>query len=305
MKNATQNVSTRKKKREIDLFTVIIYIIVTLGALLILIPFYNVVIVSISPMVEYTRTPFLLFPQEPTLQSYIDLLGGGSIGIGYRTTLSLVALALPINLFLITLTAYALSKDTFPGKKLFILYVLITMLFNGGIVPLYLVIKELNLMNTLWSVVLASGCNTFYLIITRNYFLSIPAALRESARIDGASEFTIFLRIILPLSLPILATIALFCLVDRWNEWYNPMLFLRKNDMKPLQIVLRNIVMQAQIATSGGQSGSGAADLAQALKPVKGMKMAAIILTMLPVMCVYPFLQKYFVKGMLIGAIKA
>ena len=296
---------TKKKKEPVDLFTIIIYVLVTIGALLILIPFYNVVIVSISPMVEYTRTPFLLFPQQPTLQSYKDLLGGGSIGIGYRTTLSLVALALPVNLFLITLTAYALSKEAFPGKKLFILYVLITMLFNGGIVPLYLVIKELNLMNTLWSVVLASGCNTFYLIITRNYFLSIPPALRESARIDGASEFTIFLRIMLPLSMPILATIALFCLVDRWNEWYNPMLFLRKNDMKPLQIVLRNIIMQAQIATSGGQSGSGAADLAQALKPVKGMKMAAIMLTMLPVMCVYPFLQKYFVKGMLIGAIKA
>lgn len=299
-------VQKAKKKRErMDLFTVVIYVLVTIGALLILIPFYNVVIVSISPMVEYTRTPFLLFPKQPTLQSYIELLGGGSIGIGYRTTLSIVALALPVNLFLITLTAYALSKEAFPGKKLFILYVLITMLFNGGIVPLYLVIKELGLMNTLWSVVLASGCNTFYLIITRNYFLSIPAALRESARIDGASELTIFLRIMLPLSMPILATIALFCLVDRWNEWYNPMLFLRKNDMKPLQIVLRNIVMQAQIATSGGQSGSGAADLAQALKPVKGMKMAAIMLTMLPVMCVYPFLQKYFVKGMLIGAIKA
>lgn len=303
MRNLAQRQSGSKQKRQLDLFTIVIYIIVTLGAVLILVPFYNVMIVSISPMVEYIRTPFLLFPEHPTLQSYVDLLSGGSIGVGYRTTLSIVALALPINLFLITLTAYALSKDAFPGKKLFIMYVLITMLFNGGIVPLYLVIKELNLMNTLWSVVLASGCNTFYLIITRNYFLSIPAALRESARIDGASEFTIFLCIILPLSLPILATIALFCLVDRWNEWYNPMLFLRRNDMKPLQIVLRNIVMQAQIATSG--SGSGAADLAQALKPVKGMKMAAIILTMLPVMCVYPFLQKYFVKGLLIGAIKA
>ena len=222
MRNLAQRQSGSKQKRQLDLFTIVIYIIVTLGAVLILVPFYNVMIVSISPMVEYIRTPFLLFPEHPTLQSYVDLLSGGSIGVGYRTTLSIVALALPINLFLITLTAYALSKDAFPGKKLFIMYVLITMLFNGGIVPLYLVIKELNLMNTLWSVVLASGCNTFYLIITRNYFLSIPAALRESARIDGASEFTIFLRIILPLSLPILATIALFCLVDRWNEWYNP-----------------------------------------------------------------------------------
>ena len=292
-------------RKKADPFIVLVTSLVCLGAILILIPFYNVIVVSVSPLAEYTRTPFLLFPQQPTLQSYKELLEVGTIGSGYLATLKFVGLALPVNLFLITLTAYALSRNAFPGKKFFIFFVLLTMLFNGGIVPLYLVVKDIGLMGSIWSVVLSSGCNTFYLIITRNYFLSLPSALRESAHIDGASEFRIFLRIILPLSMPMLATVALFCLVDRWNEWYLPMIFLRGNNNRPLQVVLRNIIMEAQLTTSGGGNTSVARDLSEAVKPVKGMQMAAIILSMLPIMCVYPFLQKYFTKGMLVGAIKA
>lgn len=288
-------------KKQVEFLPWVTYMLVTLGALIILIPFYNVVVLSVSPLQEYTRNPLLFFPAKPTLESYRLLLSSGQIGVGYRTTLTLIALALPINMILTTLTAYALSRDHFPGKKFLIGFVLLTMLFNGGIITLYLVIRDIGLMGSIWSVVLASGCNTFNLIITRNYFLSLPSSLRESAKIDGAPEIIIFLRIILPLSLPMLATIGLFYLVDRWNEWYNPMLFLRGNNLRPLQIVLRNIIMEAKISTDGGSS---AISLAQAQTPVKGMQMAAIICTMLPIMCVYPFLQKYFVKGVLVGAVK-
>ncbi len=223
--------------------------------------------------------------------------------IGYRTTLIILALGLPTNLILTTMGAYALSKDNFPLKKLFTWMILFTMLFSGGIVPLYLVVKQLGLTNNVWSVVLVNGINTFYLIITRQYFISMPTALRESARIDGASEMTVFFKIMLPLALPMLATITLFYAVDRWNEWFHSLIFLRKNNFRTLQTILRSIINDAQISdVSGAASALGEA---KSVKAIKGMKMASIVLTMLPIMCVYPFLQKYFVKGMLIGAIKA
>ena len=287
---------------KVDPFIVVIYTTLTLLAILILAPFYNVVIVSFSPMVEYVRTPFLLFPQDPTLQNYRDLLSGGTIGIGYRSTALLVVIGVPINILLTTLTSYALCKNDLPGRRFFILYILITMLFSGGVIPLYLVVRDLGLINSIWSVIWVGACNTFYLILTRNYFLSLPASLKESAHIDGASELTIFFRIVLPLSLPIIATVTLFVTVDKWNEWFYPLLFIHRSDIRPLQVVLRNIINNAQITIAG--SGQ-ALDQANAVRAVKGMQMAAIMLTMGPIMCVYPFLQKHFNKGIMVGAIKA
>lgn len=164
--------------------------------------------------------------------------------------------------------------------------------------------KSLGLTNSIWSVILVSGINTFYLIIMRNYFMSLPEALIESAKIDGASEWTILFHIILPLSAPILATITLFYAVDRWNEWFNAMVFIRDMNMTPLQLVLRSIVIDAQMIDSSALGGSSAAS-DSVVRFAQGMKMAAVVVTMAPIMVVYPFLQKYFVKGVLVGAIKA
>ena len=178
------------------------------------------------------------------------------------------------------------------------MFVLVTMVFQGGIVPVYLVVKELGLTNTLWSVVLVTGINTFYMILFMNYFQSLPDALMESARLDGAGEWGILFRIILPLSTPILATITLFYAVDKWNEWYFAKIFIRKNNLQTLQLVLRSMVIDASITT-------------QATAEIKdktfssGLKMAAVVVTMVPIMCVFPFLQKHFTKGIMVGAIKA
>lgn len=291
-------------EKRVDLFSICIYLILGIWALLIILPFLNVLVISITTEGEYVRTPLLIFPKDPTFDSYKALFADGRIWIGYRTTLIILCLGLPVNMFLTVCTSYALSRPPFPGKKFLMLYALFTMFFSGGIVPLYLLIKSLSLTNTIWSVVLASGINTFYFIIMRNYFMSLPEALIESAKIDGANEWTILFRIILPLSAPIIATVTLFYAVDRWNEWFNAMVFIRNTEMTPLQLVLRSIVIEAQMVDSSALGGSMAASESMS-RFAQGMKMAAVFVTMAPIMVVYPFLQKYFVKGVLVGAIKA
>lgn len=291
-------------EKRADLFSICIYLILGIWALLIILPFLNVLVISITTEGEYVRTPLLIFPKDPTFDSYKALFADGRIWIGYRTTLIILCLGLPVNMFLTVCTSYALSRPPFPGKKFLMLYALFTMFFSGGIVPLYLLIKSLSLTNTIWSVVLASGINTFYFIIMRNYFMSLPEALIESAKIDGANEWTILFRIILPLSAPIIATVTLFYAVDRWNEWFNAMVFIRNTEMTPLQLVLRSIVIEAQMVDSSALGGSMAASESMS-RFAQGMKMAAVFVTMAPIMVVYPFLQKYFVKGVLVGAIKA
>jgi putative aldouronate transport system permease protein len=173
------------------------------------------------------------------------------------------------------------------------------MLLHGGIVPTYLLMLQMGLTNKIWSVILAYGVNTFYFIIMRTYMTTLPESLMESAKIDGAGEWRIMLKIILPLSKPILATVLLFYCVDRWNEWFNSMIFLRRNDLIPLQLVLRNIVMDMVIVNSLSIAGP------RVPRFTEGIQNATIMVTMLPVMCFFPFLQKYFVKGIMIGAVKA
>jgi putative aldouronate transport system permease protein len=174
------------------------------------------------------------------------------------------------------------------------------MIFQGGIVPLYLVVRSLNLTNTIWSVILTSGINTFYMLLIYNFFQTLPESLVESARLDGAGDWTILFRIIIPLSTPIIATMTLFFTVDKWNEWFNAMVFIRSGAIQPLQLVLRSIVLDSVTASQTATTVS----LLERPFPI-GIKMAAVMLTMLPIMCIYPFLQKHFAKGMMIGAIKA
>ena len=267
--------------------------------LAVVVPFINTIAISFSTQREYLDTPLLLIPHEPTLNNYINLLGDERISIGYLTSLKILLLGLPINLFLTVSLAYGTSRKSYPGKRLILGAILFTMLFNGGILPLYLQMRELHLTNTIWSVVLASGINVFYFVLARNYFCSLPEALIESAQLDGAGEWRILFSIILPISKPILATITLFYMVDRWNEWYNALIFIHDNSIIPLQVALRSIVMEANISsnTSSAQAAVRNDDM--------GIKMGAVMLTSLPIMCVFPFLQKHFANGVMVGAIKA
>jgi putative aldouronate transport system permease protein len=259
-----------------------------------------VVAISFTGYKEYLETPLLLFPKAPELRAYKELFEDGRIWIGYRTTLVIILIGVPLSLFFSTTMGYALSRRNFPGRRFFFMFVLFTMIFQGGIVPLYLVVRSLRLNNTIWSVILTSGVNTFYMIIIYNFFSTLPESLIESARLEGAGDWTILFKIIFPLSFPILATMTLFYTVDKWNDWFNAMIFIRRGAIQPLQVVLRSIVMDS---VAQGQLNTNVAMIDRAF--TSGIKMAAVMVTMLPIMCIYPFLQKHFAKGILVGAIKA
>lgn len=290
-----------KKKTLVNKFgwpDVILLIILTLWALVIVLPFLNVIAISLSSQHAYAVEPLLLFPKEFTWKSYQNLFQDGRVWIGFRTNFQFLLIALPINMVLTTTIAYALSRKGYPGRKLIMRFVLFTMLFNGGIIPLYLTVKSYHLMGTLTAVALVTGLNTFYMIIMLNFFQSLPDSLIESARLDGAGEWTTLFRIVLPLSKPVIATVFLYYFVDRWNEWYYAMIMVRDTAKTPLQLILRNIVLESQAMDNI------TTDSVDIYSFSMGIKMGALIVTIIPVMCVYPFLQKHFTKGIMIGAIK-
>jgi len=268
-------------------------------AAVIIVPFLSVLGTSFATQKEALESVLMIFPSRPTIDNYFRLFQDPRIFIGYRSTLQILLLGVPFNLILTTSLAYGLVRTNYPGSKMIFYLILLTMLFNGGIVPLYLLMLQLRLTNTIWSIIFAYGVNTFYFIVMRTYLTTLPEALIESAKIDGASEWRILFQIILPIAKPILATILLFYAVDRWNEWFNAMIFLRRNDLIPLQLVLRNIVMDLVIVDSLSISGP------RVPRYTEGIQSAIIMVTMVPIMCFFPFLQKYFVKGIMIGAVKA
>lgn len=278
----------------------VIFIVMLVIALFILIPFWNVIMISFSTPKEYADNPLMMFPKNPTLDSYKALFADGSIFRGYWNTLKLLIVGLPLSLFLTSSMAYGLSRNKFPGKKIIFFLVLFTMIFNGGIVPLYLVMKSLHLTGSLWSVILAGSFSAFNMILMMNYFQSLPESLMESARLDGAGEWRILFSVVLPLAMPIMATITLFYGVAYWNSWYDAMIFLRKADQLPLQNVLRSIIVESTTNASNASS----VDAVGKQGFSTGMKMAAVVVTMVPIMCFFPMLQKHFAKGVLTGAIK-
>ena len=276
----------------------VILIVLCLCALAIVLPFMNVLAISLTTQKAYADSPLLLIPEVWTLENYVDLFQDGRILIGFRTSGKFLLMAIPINMFLTTTIAYGLSRKGYPGRGFILKLVVFTMLFSGGIVPLYLTIKSYGLIGSLWAVALSEGINTFYMIIMLNFFQSLPESLVESAKLDGAGEYMILWKIVLPLSKPVIATVFLYYLVDRWNEWYNAMIMVRDTANTPLQLVLRNIVLESQ------NLDNIVTESVELFTFSSGLKMGAVVVTVIPVMCIYPFLQKYFTKGIMLGAVK-
>ncbi len=269
-----------------------------LFALVILYPFYNSVLVSFTPQADYIKTPFMFFPKTLTLDSYYIVFESRVIFTGMGVTVLVTLLGVVYNMVLTVLLAYCFNKE-FPGKK-FILYAIIfTMYFSGGLIPYYLLIKDMNLMDKISSMILPTGVSIAYMTVMRKYFSALPEELEESAKIDGASEVVTLFQIILPLAMPMVVTFMLYYGIERWNEWWNGMLFIKSPFKQPLQLVLRGIIQ-----STGSQVMSSHLQEAGIVPFTDGVKMASIVVTMLPVMCVYPFLQKYFVQGLAIGAVK-
>ena len=276
-------------------FDVVLFIILLIYALLIIVPFYYLFIVSITPAPIYADTPVLLWTPEISFESYQTVFAEKRIWNGLGITLILLFGGTTYQLFFTVITGYALSRKDWLGKNFVMNMILVTMFFGGGLVPYYLLIKSLGMMNSIWVMIIPGAIDTFNMLLMRNYFASLPKELEESAKIDGANDIQIFVKIFLPLSLPMLATIGLFFAVGNWNSWYNGMLFNSDESIKTLQQVLQDIVMtQSSSIVSPNPAKVNS----------ESLKTAAIFFTIIPMMCLYPFLQRFFVKGIVVGAIK-
>ncbi|MFC9774012.1 carbohydrate ABC transporter permease [Paenibacillus chitinolyticus] len=241
---------------------------------------------------------FLWKPVGFSLDAYANVFRNPMILKGYGNTFFVVVLGLAFNILLTSLGAYALSRKSLAYRKRIMLFIVFTMFFSGGLIPFYLTVKGVGLANTLWALIIPTAVNTFNLILMKTAFEGIPDALEESAKIDGANDFVILFRIVLPLSLPVLAVMLLYYGVGHWNAWFNALIFLQERSMFPLQLILREILLQGEANANLGASEGDVAMLTVTLK------YATIIVATVPILLVYPFLQKYFVKGALIGAIK-
>ena len=276
-------------------------ILFVLLTLITLYPFYYVVIESFSNAVANAQHVPYLLPYVFDTTGYQSVFEDSAFYRSLLNTLFITIVGTGINMLLSVMGAYVLSKKTLPGRNIFLTMILFTMLFSGGLIPSYLNIKQLGLVNTIWSMILPSAISTYYLIIMKNYFITIPASIEEAATIDGANAWTILWRIILPISKPFIATFFLFYAVERWNEWYNAVLYISQKSLQPLQIYLREML----VSMSSQLAAQAQAAMSQTTKVLAStVQMACIVITMVPILCVYPFVQKHFVRGVMIGGIK-
>lgn len=287
------------KKKKIQAVDIIILTVLTLLMLVVMLPFYYTIVKSLMTQKEYIYNGATLFPKEITFQNYKYIFTNADMIQSFKNSVFYTFVGVAYNMFLTTTLAYALSRKNYPFRRFFQNMVIFTMYFGGGLIPYFLLVKNLNLTGTRWALIIPMGLNIFNMILMRNFFEQLPLELEESAMLDGAQLPIIFARIHLPLIKPALATMVLFYAVDRWNEWFYASLFLGKSKLWPLQLQLRQILWTTNSAASNIPAEAGRQMFSE------GIKAASVIVVILPIMILYPFLQKYFVKGALVGSIKS
>jgi putative aldouronate transport system permease protein len=291
---------TRDRSLFDTVFDTVIYAALVVLVLVTLYPLMYVAFASISDATQLvTHKGFLFRPLGFSLEAYISVFKNPGILTGYKNTIFIVVMGVVINLFMTAIGAYVLSRKNVMWNKAFIFIIVFTMFFNGGLIPLYLIVKNVGLVNSLWATIIPFAISTFNLIIMRTAFMSIPDSLEESAKIDGANHITILFRIILPLSMPVIAVMILYYAVEKWNGWFYASVFLKDRELFPLQLTLREIL----IANSTDSMTQGA-DAGDRFQIGETIKYATIMVATVPILCVYPFVQKYFVKGVMVGALK-
>lgn len=280
-------------------FSVVTYVFIILVLIVTLYPFLYIISSSISDAGAVARAEVWLLPKGPlNVDAYQRVLSDPMLLTSYGNTLWYVAVGTIVNLVMTTTLAYPLARTGFKGKRILMMGIVFTMYFSGGMVPSYILVKNLGLIDNRWALIIPVAISTYNLIVTRSFFEGIPDTIHEAATIDGAGEFRIFSQIILPLSKPILATMVLFYAVSHWNSYFNAMLYLNKEEFYPLQLFLRRILIQYEASEMMTDVMNNRDSVSMTIR------YAAIVISTLPIMCVYPFLQKYFVKGVMVGAIK-
>lgn len=288
-----------KKKNKVTVGTVINYTILIVITLCCLYPFLNVIAYSMSGYNAVLSGDVTFYPIDFTLDAYKDILGRAQVWLSMRATIFVTLLGTALSLVLTVFAAYVLSRENLPGRKILTGFILFTMYVSGGMIPTFLVVKQLGLYNTLGALFIPQSINVFNFIVMRTFFKELPKELEEAARIDGASDIQIMLRIILPLSLPIIATIGLFYAVGYWNSYFDALLYIQDPNKYTLQLRLRSLLFGGELNNSSASlEGIGTQVMTQSLK------MATVAVSTLPILVVYPWLQKYFVKGVMVGSVK-
>ncbi|MEK5161723.1 carbohydrate ABC transporter permease [Paenibacillus sp. FSL R5-0527] len=281
--------------RSDKVFNAAVYLILVAVAAISLFPLLYVVSMSLTPYSEVIKNGgFVVVPRSLSFEAYNRILADPALGRSMLVTLFVTIVGTAVNLALNTLAAYPLSRKKLKGRTFFLLYIVFTMLFSGGLIPTYLVVQSMGLLNSVWALIVPGAIATFNVLVMKSFFENLPEELFESARIDGAKEFRILWRIVLPLSIPSVMTVGLFYMVGHWNSFFSAVLYITDTDLYPLQVVIRNMLLLSQSSELQ----------AEVTVPTAAMQMAAVILGSLPIIAVYPFIQKHFTKGMLLGAIK-
>ena len=259
-------------------------------------PFWDTLVVSFSSLKSYLSSSVHLWPKEWSVEGYSYMLSNPLLWTSYGNTLFITIVGTCINMLITIMTSYVLSKTYLRGHRVITFLCVFTMMFSGGIIPTYMVIKDIGLLNSVWAMIIPTAISTYNMIILRNFFSAMPRELEESATLDGCTEIGVLFRIVLPVSLPAITTVTLFYAVDHWNDFFSAIMYINKQKSWPLQLFLRSMLYENEAAyQSGGES------LFLLGQP---MKMAAVMMAIIPIMCAYPFFQKYFIKGVMTVASK-
>ena len=289
-----------KESKGQKIFNILNVMIMIFLVIITLYPMLYVLFASLSKPNEYmAHQGILVKPLGFTLGSYEAVLKNPMISIGYKNTIFVVVVGVAINIFMTSLGAYVLSRKGLMLKGFFMFFIVFTMFFSGGLIPFYFTVKGLGLDNKLWALIIPGAISTYNLIIMRTAFNAVPDSLEESAKLDGASHYTILFRIMIPLTLPTIAVMVLYYGVAHWNSWFNAMIFIRKRELYPLQLILREVLIANDTNNMILNSNAGDQEMLS-----ETIKFAVIIVSTVPILALYPFLQRYFVKGVMIGAVK-
>ncbi|MGN7356431.1 carbohydrate ABC transporter permease [Paenibacillus sp. SAF-054] len=296
------------KTRSFSVFNVLNYILLTLFGFLMIYPFIYILIYSLNDGKDSMLGALYFYPRKFTLENYAQVFDNRQIWQAYKITILRTLIGTSLHVLLCTLMAYALSKRTLPGRTFFTFYIFLPTIFSAGFIPYFITLQKLHLINSFWVYVIPMLFNFMHIVIIRTFLQGIPEEIEESARIDGLNDFQIFLRIILPLSGPVIATISLFIGVAHWNDWFTGAYYVSNKNLIPVQTLLQQMLTEAEALSSSmqraAQQGGQTVNVNMAGATPESLRMALLVITVFPILCVYPFLQRYFVKGVMIGSVK-
>jgi len=278
---------------------VLIFSMVTLAGVVTFYPFFYVLIGSVSPITDLLQGRFLLYPSKLSFSAYAAVLRNDLLPTAYRNTIFITVVGTALSMAVSLMGAYVISRRYLPGRVIMTLYLVFTMLFYGGLIPTFLTVKAVGLLDTIWALILPSCVSVYNTIVLRNFFASIPDSLEESAVLDGARPFVVFTRITLPLSKAAIATISLFYAVSYWNAFFHAVIFINRRDLWPLQLLLRETLISGRMSELFPY-----VDADNLNPPTQVMELALIVVTIVPILFIYPFLQRYFAKGVLMGSLR-